>query len=366
MIVRNLSSKQMVIFLAGLLATGLVFWAIGQMDSSLRWPLAAVLVAVIAFVCHRRARLNESYRPALVGALLGMTITFGLLLALRMYRNVLDPSEWDFQSFWLFGQVAAAKYNLYDPRHYTQIATSLGLSPSREFVVEIVNVGFVYPPPTAFLFLPLSWFESMSAALLAWYVVQGLMLIATIYLSWSIFLRGSGKLGLLLAATTLLALWPTWRTVSDAQTNFAMLSVVLLFWRDRHSPRAGVWLVVGTVIKPFVAGLSLYLLLRKNWKALLAAVAATIAVTIVTVLGFGSETFVSYFTAGPTSRVPEWVYTEGVNQSLLATVLRLTQADLSHTSPLAKTARTTTGRWPWAFRLFCWCTHHRWRPMGYC
>jgi hypothetical protein len=98
-----------------------------------------------------------------------------------------------------------------------------------------------------------------------------------------------------------------------------------LFWRDRELLRGGVWLALGLCVKPIVAVLLLYLLLRRQWRPIGSALATLTILSVFTILLFGIATFSSYFTANPAARsTPTYVYSEPVNQSLLATILRTT------------------------------------------
>ena len=63
-------------------------------------------------------------------------------------------------------------------------------------------------------------------------------------------------------------------------------------------------------------------------------VAALAAASLLTIAVFGWTLFTRYFTANPVVKhMPASLYTEDINQSLLAAVLRVTSADLSRTSP---------------------------------
>jgi hypothetical protein len=82
--------------------------------------------------------------------------------------------------------------------------------------------------------------------------------------------------------------------------------------------------------------LLLYLLLRRQWRALVTAGITIAVISILAIIVFSPETFLSYFTAASHTQMPDYVYTESVNQSLLATILRITGYDISNRSPLTQ------------------------------
>jgi len=84
-----------------------------------------------------------------------------------------------------------------------------------------------------------------------------------------------------------------------------------------------------------MAFLGLYLLLRGRWRIIFVSVGAAVVLCLLSMLVFGTNTFFSYFTSNPMSRLPAFIYNEADNQSLLALILRTTQYDISAHSPSA-------------------------------
>ena len=62
--------------------------------------------------------------------------------------------------------------------------------------------------------------------------------------------------------------------------------------------------------------------------------ATTAAICIVTLLTFGPRSSADYLTNNSVPRLHNMVYIESPNQSLLATILRVTDYDFSYSSPL--------------------------------
>jgi hypothetical protein len=323
------SYQHTLVLLASLLGSSVVIWLLIN-----RWWLPACLVPMLLCGFHYHTSLPNNWRNVLVGLLLAVLMVLGIQNLKIMRNNIIQPPEWDFLVFWLDGQVAAHGLNFYDPLNYQQLAKPLKLS--HEFTQEIVDVGFKYPPMTMLLFLPLGWLDPQSALLL-WYLVNTIVLILDIFLLWRIFLVQSGRIGLAWIAALVLLCAATLSTIAYAQTNGIVLLLLLLFWRDRRLLRAGIWLAIGLCVKPIVAFVLLYLLLRRRWRLIGSTLGMLATIALLTVLVFGPSTFLSYLTANPAAKkVPYTLYVESVNQSLLATILRATGDSFSSASPITQ------------------------------
>jgi hypothetical protein len=241
-------------------------------------------------------------------------------LANTIHSNIIDTNEWDFLTFWLDGRVASRGLNFYDPQHYHQLAESIRTS--GEFLQEILNVGFRYPPPTMFLFLPLGFLE-LQTALQFWYAFHVLIFLVLVFVLWKAVLQNRTRGGLILSAVLLIVLRPTMQTFGFAQTNFLVLLFFLLFWINRSTFTGGVFLALGVLTKPIVAVFAIFLIARWKWKPMVSMVLTGLAFSVVSAIVFGFHTFVSYFTEYPPGKMPKFVFSESVNQSLNATMLRL-------------------------------------------
>jgi hypothetical protein len=76
------------------------------------------------------------------------------------------------------------------------------------------------------------------------------------------------------------------------------------------------------LVKPFVGGLLLYLGLRRYGRPVLGATVGLAASAVLTILVFGWAPFASYLRPAHYGHLPQWIYTEPSNQSLLGTLLR--------------------------------------------
>jgi Glycosyltransferase family 87 len=288
--------------------------AIGLLAS--RGWVAAPLIALLLLVVYTVDRGSSRAKVAAMAIALAVILAYGAALVDTTVANVANPPQWDFRAFWILARVADLGQDFYDPANARFLAGAFQNTP--DFLPELV---FLYPPPTMFMILPLGWFD-INTASAGWGLVHGLILALDIWLAWKLFLRDQGFLGLLLAAAAILLLRGTLQTIEYGQTNFLVLFFVLLVWRDRDRPRAGFWLALGTLVKPIVAFLGLFLLARRRWPAVAVAVATGVTLVGLSIVAFGVDTFSTYFVDNPAANAPAWAYTEDINQSVLAMIMR--------------------------------------------
>jgi len=308
-----------------LLGLGWLLWSVSRtfeptLLQRIRALMTAVSVPVLLLWSHNRERIVGRLRILSWAIVLAIILAFGAGTAMILYRNLQHPPVWDFLSFWLNGQVAIRGLNFYEPAHYQMVPLPLDAGPA--FTAEIMNVGFWYPPPSMILFMPLGLFD-IRTGLIVWYAAQGAALAMCIILVRKAFFGGTDLAGLVLALAFVAAMAGTLTTWEFAQTNFLALLMLLLLWLDRERGRGGMWLVIGSIVKPFLLSLVLVPIFRKNGRVLRGAFITLVVVSVLTIGLFGVETTLSYFTHNPTSRLAGFIYTEVTNQSLLATVLRL-------------------------------------------
>jgi hypothetical protein len=294
------------------------------------WLLCTLLFGLSFLLFWKRDRLGGVWSSLLLGIVLGTILAFGLNIIRLMRWNVQLPPEWDFHLFWVFGRVASQGLNPYDQENLLRVAASL--SPSSELLQELF---FFHSPPTLFLFLPLGWFD-IRTAYLVWYCAQVIVLLVDLFLIWKLFLKDAGMEGALFVLCLVVLLRSTFMTVAFGQTNFIVLLMVLLYWRDWKSARGGVWLALGIAVKPVLVFLVLFPALRRRWGTLAVAAVTGGFLLLVSAIAFGPAMVLSYFSHNPVViDLPTYLYTEDMNQSLLATILRLSHTDPSGGSPYA-------------------------------
>ena len=308
--------------------------AIALTELSLWWPagytrppgwLVFLAVVLVLFPLSRLHSLRPSTKSAhsifLVVILALLLITF----ANEIHERTRIVPEWDYLAFWLYGKVAAQGQDFYLPQNYHQAMS--GMTYSKDFQDEILDVGMRYLPPTIFMFLPLGWMDQ-GTGLAYWYALQLLALAAAIWLLWKEFMPALGWAGLAACASLTLLFWPTHMSFHVAQTIPMLLLFALLFWRHRTRGVSGIWIIAGFFVKPILGILFLFSVWKRQWKAMLFAALALLAAVVATIAVFGLRPFASYGSHGPLDRFALKLYVQTVNQSLFSWVLRLTRDNL--------------------------------------
>jgi hypothetical protein len=244
--------------------------------------------------------------------------------------GIASPPMWDFLCFWLYGRVADVLHQPYDPHAMHTIAAALTYD--HTFAREILDVGFIYPPPAILLFAPLGIFANPRAALPFWYALLLVVLCINIVLLWRRFLHADGWRGLL-ASALLVTLLPTTITViAIGQTQFIAMAFLLLFISERSALRQGVWLAVATIIKPFLLVIFLYPLLRRAWGTLISGLLTFFIATLAALPLIGWHSIVSFIKDPTSKRLPDWMLTDISNQSILGWLVRSTHQQAHVTS----------------------------------
>ncbi len=256
----------------------------------------------------------------------------GMPIAKSVIKNIINPPEWDFLSFWINGRIAILGQDFYDPRNYHAVAQFLNVS--NDFKREILDVGFWYPPFSILLFAPLGLFDVRFASII-WYVLNLSALGLGIYLLWKTFFSDDGLVGLIFTCSLVLMVRSILSTAEFGQTNYLVLLFLTLFWKDRTLLRGGIWMGLCIFIKPFMAILLVYAWLRKYWRPSIVAIMFLAVASGITAMIYGPEIFFKYFVSNPMSKMPGSVYTEWINQSLSAVLARAAHLDPEKMLPIA-------------------------------
>lgn len=253
-------------------------------------------------------------------------VTFAVAVYLffdKVIYRINHPAVWDFTAFYLYGKVAASGSNFYVPENFHQVYHSLQLPPSfyESLATEVLDVGFPYPPPTILYFAPLGLLP-FKTALVCWSILNLSFVAGCIYLSYDQFFRKYKLNGLILVASLFLLFPPVKTTVNYSQTNFILLFYLLLIKKYSDKRFSGIFLALAIFTKPYMVVFGLFLLLKKNWGAIIYCILSAVAITGFTLLLFGKAPFLSYASENPASRIPIEVFSEDLNQSLHAVLLR--------------------------------------------
>lgn len=290
--------------------------------------IAACLVVPLLLMCWSGpGPLRRSPWPGLAAA-----ATYGLGLARAAWGNVKTPHEWDYACFWLYGHVAAARANVYDPAAFAHLPAPFTFSD--EFRRAVLDVGFPYPPPTIALFYPLGFISSVPAGLALWYGVQFAALAGAAWVLGRALWPEQSWRGPALVLGIAAALPASLMNVGDAQTNFIALLLVALAFASLGTPRGAVWSALVIWVKPYAAALLIADLAQRNWRRLAAAAAVLAASLAASIVLVGPAAFATYLRSNPAGREPAFAFVEVVNQSLLAVVLRLGGTLPDHVSAL--------------------------------
>lgn len=284
----------------------------------------AVVAAFAGYHLIAHGWLDAKWTLVASVALAVMAGWFALLLADIVEANHSNPAQWDFLAFWHWGTAATDGHNLFTATGLQSV--ELPIEPTMAYTEQITDAGFFYPPPTVFLFSPLG-FLNYQDAYLFWMTLHACAALGAIYLLWTQLLDRRLVAGLFFGATLFLMLPGSEANMTFAQTNFLALLLMLLAWKDYPTRRAGMWIGLSILVKPFLVGLLIVPLLQRSSRTI-QGVALSAAVSVVAfVLTFGLDTFIDYFTETPFRNSPRYVYYETVNQSLLAQLLRASGAD---------------------------------------
>ncbi len=256
-----------------------------------------------------------------------------LLLALHLREIVQTvvarlraPPAWDIGIFWLWGQVALHTHRIYDPASSISIGSALSHDPSwRE---QVLNVGFVYPPPTILLFAPLGLFHSFQSATPFWYAVNLIALAAAIFVLWKAFLPQYALAGLLAVAVLVIAFGATNDTLHNGQPVIVAMLFTGMLVLDRAALRRGLWLGLAWIVKPLAIVLLLQPLLKRGWRELESAIGTIALAFFGAALLVGWQNVAAFFTDGPSKRYPVsmWLDPQDGNESLFSGVLRITHS----------------------------------------
>lgn len=291
-----------------------------------RQPLVVSFLAVVTSICFYYIKRNKNVQKKYIWTVY-FSIFAGTALVFigsALYR-ILNPQIWDFSAFYLWGKTAANGLNFYLPENLALVYNSINLpfshSELKEFVDYIVNVGFLYPPPTILYFLPLG-FLSFQNSMIVWTIFNFIFALGSIYLIFTLFFKPLKLNGLILVAILFMILRPSLSNINYLQTNFILLFLLLLMRKYSEKDVGGIFLSIAFLTKPFMLIFIVYFLLQRKWKAIIYFIAPTVALTGIILILFGKEPFISYLLDNPSLRLPKIVFYEGVNQSLNAVLIR--------------------------------------------
>jgi hypothetical protein len=291
-------------------------------------------LALLTCLCFYFVQKDKFSRKPIIwivySGALGLSI---YLFCSNAFTTFTNPPIWDFSAFYLWGKAAHAGYDVYSPENLSIVFKSLNLPPLdyKEFVGEIVNVGFFYPPQSILYFAPLGYF-SYYTAFTIWAIFNLVFALCCIYLIYDHLFK-SYKLNGLILVSTLFMLYPPVRlTIIFSQTNFILLFYLLMIGKYSDKKFSGIFLALAVFTKPYMIILGVFFLLKKNWGAIIYSALSVLAISGLTLLFFGQSIFLNYLSENPARRMPPALFSEGINQSLHAVLLRAKLITLNNPS----------------------------------
>lgn len=307
----------------------IISYALSHNTDSIK--LFTPLIISIMFICIQYLFVEKKQEKFVINFLSGISVFLVILLSYRLYKTYLTIPDWDFLSFYLYSLAGQSGGNFYDPALFNEIFSNLANKPPfrSNFIEACVNVGFVYPPPTMFLLYPLAWVD-LQTGFIIWQSIMIAFLVIAVYLLANFFSKEnnltSSRIINLLVIINLILLFPNLlQTIRLSQTNTAFLVFLLLMLKKPDHWSSGVMLILLIMIKPLAIFLSVYFIIQKNWKVLTVAFISGIIALLSTGFIFGFDIYLNYFSSPPTDRMPEWVFSESVNNSLSAHLIRFNQ-----------------------------------------
>jgi hypothetical protein len=262
-----------------------------------------IVVASVVFLAWSQGRSFPWRRPAIA-----LFALFAAATAVDVVRfavgEVRNPPLWDFKCFWMYGQVAAAHHNVYDPASYQIYHALLNPAKDVEFDTIGVNVGLPYPPPGVLMVYPLGLIPNVSTAMIGWLAGLFAAVLGCVYLLWRRFFAFDGMAGFVVVGVLVTGLAATNLTLALTQVDFVALLLLLLFWGERAGPRAGVWLAPLIFLRPLFILLAIYLIVRRQWSALAALAATSAALIALSFPLLGPHGLSTYVLHNPALRYP--------------------------------------------------------------
>lgn len=285
--------------------------------------IAALALILFTSLSLIRIKKTESY---IFGVLCALTFfIFSYFYFYNTLKALSIVRDWDFFCFYLYGKLASTGLNFYDPANIEYILSTIEtpFKITQEFYEAVIQVGFPYPPMTMILFAPLGFLDLGTANIL-WKIFVLFFLFLDIILIIRIFKTNLPYKLHIVGLTALTLIYPgTLSVISFWQTNFLLLFFLLLTINNSDNWKSGMFMAFAILIKPLAAVWCLYFIIRKKWSALISLTITGVLVTVISVIIFGFDNFLTYFTSPPTLRMPQWTYTESINQSLFAVLSRL-------------------------------------------
>jgi hypothetical protein len=222
------------------------------------------------------------------------------------------------------GLLGVHNLDFYDPSSFKILLSEIDFEYafSDGFYMDILNVGLLYPPFSMLLFAPLASLDLQTSRILMAILISLFILINSVLANFVFAGKGRSFYSLLFIYIVIMLLPGSNSTIDYSQTNFFLLLFLILVYNNIEKPSSGIFLALSTIIKPISGILLLFFLFKKKWKALIWFLGTVSVLLVITGLLWGFHNITEYFTSPPTQRLPQYLYGQDHNQSLIAIINR--------------------------------------------
>ena len=267
-----------------------------------------------------KAQGHLQFRPRLINKLLAAVI-------ILLYAGWIGYVIWrdkclDFYVYYLAAYGFAHKVDMYAIGGNAAVWTSL----AQELGIRNYTTPYLYPPLTALLVWPLTFFPPRWAAFI-WLMATAMAFIASAWLLGSAFPRSFGTI---LSLALLLFFVPPLTTLHAGQVNgFLLLAVVFAFcaFARRRYLWTGIGVATGVMLKIVPLAHLSYLAWRRCWQAMLASIATLFLLSLLAVPLIGVKGLISYLDNFFLLTGANQLVTSGASQSVLSFFARLMVAE---------------------------------------
>jgi hypothetical protein len=267
----------------------------------------------------------KKFEENIFGILSGVAsliLAFYVRSLMHTFSNIV---EWDFLCFYLNGKATVDGLSLYDPSSFSNVLSNVHLpfNLSDSFYSGAIQTGVIYPPTTMLLLAPLGYLD-VNTANIVWRMFVLSFLVIDILLMFRIFKIHESKWVQLMLIAVLILVFPGSKgTLDVSQTNFFILFLLLLIYKDPDNWKAGIYLALAVIVKPIPVVWALYFIINKKWKPLFSFVIAGMVIVLLSIMQLGFNNFMTYFTSPPILRIPSSSFSEDINQSINAVFSRI-------------------------------------------
>lgn len=258
------------------------------------------------------------------GILIGL---FAILLILLVSQTVLGAhsnEEFDFMCFYMQGQLGVHHLSFYDPNSFRFLLqhNNYHFAFSEAFKSEILDVGLLSPPITMLFFAPLASIDYHTSKVIL-VLLTFIFIIANTILANVVFVKKERSLYSFFLIFIIITLMPgTQTTIGFNQTNFFLLFFLILAMYKINKPISGFYLALSLIIKPISGILILFFVFHKKWKQVIYFIVTGISLLLITGLIWGFQNIFDFVQSPPTLRLPQELYIQHINQSLIGVLNR--------------------------------------------